>query len=192
MWVHQSSSYYRLERTRNCDHLLSGQQFCSRRSKTSKSYMVERHLRRSSRWTSDGTVSGQSRQRLIQQPPMTATTTIPIRHFWAWHAPVSALILWIAVWVNLDTGFWNIKSPTNGSEWQLMIRAVLPFGVLPVAALILFHRRRLNLRWSKPSSLLMIYGALATLASVFSPDPFASFVLVGNISRHDPGCVDLS
>jgi O-antigen ligase len=105
---------------------------------------------------------------------MTTTTTIPVRHVWSWHAPVSALILWIALWVNLDTGFWNIKSPNNGSEWQLLIRAVLPFGVLPVAVLILFHRRRLKLQWSKPSSLLMIYGVLATLASVFSPDPFAS------------------
>jgi len=93
---------------------------------------------------------------------------------WSWHAPVSALVLWTCLWLNLDTGFWNIKSPNNAHDWQLIIRAILPFAVIPSATFILFHRRRLNLRWNNPSRLLMIYGTLTTVASVFSPEPLWS------------------
>ncbi len=87
------------------------------------------------------------------------------------YAPVSAIGLWVCLWINLNSGFWNIQMPSDVNEWQLMIRAVLPFVVLPAAALMLLGRRNRNLGWSDPSFLLMMYGALAALASAFSPEP---------------------
>jgi O-antigen ligase len=75
------------------------------------------------------------------------------------------------MWVNLDTGFYNIARPGNPGEWQLLIRAILPFFVLPAAALFLLIRSELHLPATAPSRMLMVYGLFASLASVFSPEP---------------------
>ena len=113
-------------------------------------------------------------------------------------APALALILWVCLWANLDTGFWNIKQPGRASDWLLLIRAVLPFAVLPIAALLFFARRgKLRLSKSAPSCLLMAYGLVAALAAIFSPDPlwslywsicFLATILVAwtSIDRQDP------
>jgi O-antigen ligase len=90
------------------------------------------------------------------------------------HAPVLALILWVCLWLNLNTGFWNIQSPYSTDDWQLLFRALLPFAVLPVAAFVFFRRARARLAWNGPSSLLMMYGIIATLAAIFSPVPLWS------------------
>jgi O-antigen ligase len=84
---------------------------------------------------------------------------------------VSAIVLWACLWLNLNSGFWNIRTPASATDWQLLIRAILPFIVLPVAALILLSQRNLNLSWRDPSLLLMTYGTLAALASIYSPEP---------------------
>ena len=34
-------------------------------------------------------------------------------------APVSALVLWTMLWCNLNTGFWNIKPPSDFNDWLL-------------------------------------------------------------------------
>ncbi len=108
---------------------------------------------------------------------------IAVTHFYRmqthsskWHkrAPVLALVLWVCLWVNLNSGFWNIHLPYTNADWQLLIRAVLPFAVLPIAVFVLFRRGKSRLSWSGPSNLLMMYGIFATLAATFSPEPLWS------------------
>lgn len=114
-----------------------------------------------------------------------------------WRAPMSALILWVCLWANLNSGFWNILWPSNISEWQLMIRAILPFVVLPVAGFLLLGRGSFQLSGNSPSQLLLVYGTLAACASTFSPQPlwslywsmtFLATILVAwtFVTRRDP------
>lgn len=105
---------------------------------------------------------------------MVLPRAVSIRDSRFWLAPASALILWTCLWLNLNTGFWNIQSPSNADDWQLLIRAVLPFAVLPAVLLILIGRGRLHLPGNAPSRLLMAYGAFAALATIFSPFPYMS------------------
>ena len=86
-------------------------------------------------------------------------------------APAAALIMWVCLWCNLNSGFWNIVPPSNLDEWQLAIRAMLPFGVLPMAFFFFVIRKKLILPWSGPSSLLMVYGCFAAIGTFFSPEP---------------------
>jgi O-antigen ligase len=80
----------------------------------------------------------------------------------------------VCLWLNLNSGFWNIKPPSNADDWQLMIRALLPFVVLPAAALSLLCRKKLHLPRNAPSRFLMAYGAFVVLATIFSPFPLWS------------------
>ena len=93
---------------------------------------------------------------------------------WRLYAPPAALFLWACLWLNLNTGFWNIQAPHSLDEWQLLGRAILPFAVLPVAGLLILNRRKLNLPSFSPSQLLMIYGLLAAIAAIVSPQPIWS------------------
>ncbi len=87
-----------------------------------------------------------------------------------WHirAPVLSVVMWVCLWTNLNSGFWNIQAPYSADDWQLLLRALLPFAVLPVAAFVFFRRAKSRLSWNGPSTLLMMYGVMATLAAVFS------------------------
>ncbi len=105
---------------------------------------------------------------------MAFSHTISIRSSRFWHAPASALVLWVCLWLNLNTGFWNIQSPNNASDWRNLICALFPFAVIPAAGLLLLRRGNLHLPGNSPSRLLMVYGCFATLAAFFSPDPMAS------------------
>jgi len=94
-----------------------------------------------------------------------------------WFRPVPplALLLWAGLWLNLNSGFWNIEQPQSLEDWQLLVRAVLPFAVLPVALLVVLLRLgKLKLPPAAPSRLLMIYGGVAAVATVFSPEPWHS------------------
>lgn len=103
---------------------------------------------------------------------MIATSKGPLRQStWRVHAPASALLLWACLWLNLNSGQWNIQAPHSLDEWQMLIRAILPFVVLPVAGYLILGRRKLDLPALSPSQLLMIYGLLAAIASVVSPQP---------------------
>jgi O-antigen ligase len=128
---------------------------------------------------------------------MAFSRTVPIRHSWLWHAPVSAMALWICLWFNLNTGFWNIKQPYSADDWQLLIRAVLPFAVLPAAGFILMRRRKFHLPKGAPSILLMWYGSISAFAAIFSAErlwslywsiAFIATILVAwtFIDRRDP------
>ena len=97
-----------------------------------------------------------------------------IRPFRLWHLPGSALILWTCLWCNLNTGFYNFGIANSIYDWQLSIRAALPFLVLPAAGLLLLRRRKLHLPRNAPSRLLLVYGVIATFASIFSPRPLWS------------------
>ena len=105
---------------------------------------------------------------------MAFTRSVSIRSSRLWHAPALALILWVCLWLNLNSGFWNIQSPYNANDWQLLIRAVLPFAVLPTACFLLLGRSKLHFPRNAPSRLLMAYGAFSTLAAIFSPEPLWS------------------
>jgi O-antigen ligase len=103
---------------------------------------------------------------------MIVTSSARVRQStWCLYAPASALLLWACLWLNLNSGFWNLQAPQSLDEWQLLGRAVLPFAVLPVAAVLILNRRKLDLPGLSPSRLLMIYGLLAAIASVVSPQP---------------------
>lgn len=82
-----------------------------------------------------------------------------------------ALLLWTCLWCNLNSGFWNIGTPSDFNEWQLLIRALLPFAALPLAGLILIYHRKLLLPRTSPSRFLFVYGLFATFAAVYSPQP---------------------
>ncbi len=88
--------------------------------------------------------------------------------------PVVPILLWACLWLNLDSGFWDLQRPESIDAWQLLIRAALPFAVLPLAGFLLLGRRQIHLAWSGPSRLLLFYGAIATFATVFSPEPWIS------------------
>src|ERR1700676_396250 len=106
---------------------------------------------------------------------MIATSRAQIRQStWCVHAPASALLLWACIWLNLNSSQWNIQAPHSLDEWQLLGRAILPFAVLPVAGLLVLSRRKLKLPSFSPSQLLMIYGLLAAIAAVVSPQPIWS------------------
>jgi O-antigen ligase len=94
--------------------------------------------------------------------------------YWRLYTPASALFLWVCLWLNLNSGFWNIRAPHSLDECQLLGRAILPFAVLPVAGALVLSRRKLDLPSLGPSRLLMICGLLAAIASVDSPRPAQS------------------
>ncbi len=93
---------------------------------------------------------------------------------WNSHAPALMLLLWACLWVNINSSMFNIGVPHSAAEWQLLIRALLPFAVLPVAGSLVLSRRTLCLPGLSPSKLLMSYGLLAAIASVVSPRPGVS------------------
>lgn len=90
---------------------------------------------------------------------------------WGIRAPIIAIVLWLFLWVNLDTGFWCIYMPETFDDWLSLIRACLPFVVLPLSAFLLLRRSTLALPRLAPSRLLLVYGILATISGVFSPQP---------------------
>jgi O-antigen ligase len=89
-------------------------------------------------------------------------------------APVFSLILWACLWLNLNTGFWNFKHPNGMADWLLLIRAALPFAVLSVAGFVFLSGRKFHLPKSSPSRLLLWYGLVAVIGTIFSPKPMAS------------------
>src|SRR5579859_5603499 len=100
--------------------------------------------------------------------------SLSIRSSRLWCVPMWTLILWVCLWANLNSGFWNILSPSNANEWQLMIRAMLPFAVLPVAGFLLLGLGTFQLSGNSPSQLLLVYGTVAAIAATFSPQPLWS------------------
>ena len=88
-----------------------------------------------------------------------------------WKMPTFAMVLWVCLWCNLNTGFWNIRVPNTFSELVNTIRGSLPFAVLPIAAFMLLRRRKLQLPSQSPSRYLLFYGLIASFAAVFSPMP---------------------
>lgn len=88
---------------------------------------------------------------------------------------MSALGLWLCLWLNLNTESINVPHTYNAADWSLFIRGDLPFVVLIAAGSVLIHRRTLTLLQYSPSRLLLIYGVITTCATAFSPIPFPSF-----------------
>ena len=95
----------------------------------------------------------------------------PRKAIWSIGAPLIALVMWLFLWANLDTGFWDFVLPDSSSGWLLAIRASLPFLVLPLAAFFLIRKSTLTLPRLAPSRFLLAYGILATMSGIFSPEP---------------------
>lgn len=102
--------------------------------------------------------------RTKQQPRASAISAVPLE----------SLLLLACMWLNLNTELPLAAEPRSFEDWTGVIRAVLPMIVLPAAALALLDSRKLNLPTFSPSRLLMIYGVLAAIAAVVSPQPTAS------------------
>lgn len=81
-------------------------------------------------------------------------------------------------------------------DWQLLVRAVLPLFVLPLALLLYFGRKQIRLPWNGPSALLLFYGAIGAVGTIFSPEPLWSgywsiaFVATVVVARQFPGRTD--
>lgn len=90
---------------------------------------------------------------------------------WRVGAPLFAVVLWLLLWANLDTGFWDIAVSDTIGGWLSAIRGSLTFVVLPLSAFILIRKSTLALPGMAPSRLLFIYGILATISGIFSPEP---------------------
>lgn len=89
-----------------------------------------------------------------------------------WAMPVGCLVIWASLWLNLNTGLKSIVIPQSYSEWQLAVRAILPWLVLPTAAaMLVLHRQAFKIPAFGPSRLLFFYGFIAAVAAVFSPYP---------------------
>jgi len=93
------------------------------------------------------------------------------RKAWGIRAPLFAVVLWLLLWANLDTGFWNIVMADSLEGWLTAIRGALPFLVLPLSTFILIRKSTLALPGMAPSRLLLVYGILATISGIFSPEP---------------------
>jgi len=105
---------------------------------------------------------------------MLLSRTISIQFSRFRYAPASALILWTCLWLTLNSGFWYIKPPISADDWQLYIRALLPFAVLPIAGVFLLGHLKFQLPRNAPSRLLLVYGVFASVAAIFSPEPLWS------------------
>lgn len=105
---------------------------------------------------------------------MLLSRTISIQFSRFRYAPASALILWTCLWLTLNSGFWYIKPPNSADDWQLYIRALLPFAVLPIAGVFLLGHLKFQLPRNAPSRLLLVYGVFASVAAIFSPEPLWS------------------
>lgn len=88
--------------------------------------------------------------------------------------PIVPLLLWSYLWLNLNSGFWELQVPESAGDWLLLFRAVAPFVALAVAAFLLLGRGQIRLDKWGPWRLLLFYGAVAAFATVFSPEPWWS------------------
>jgi O-antigen ligase len=80
------------------------------------------------------------------------------------------------MWANLNTGFWNIETPTTLNEWQLLIRAGIPYLSLPLGLVLLcISQDKLPVMKASPNGFLLFYGGIAAFATVFSPQPEFSY-----------------
>jgi O-antigen ligase len=105
---------------------------------------------------------------------MRRTSTGRLRWIRHTRIPVISLALWGCLWLSLNAGFWNIQRPKSLDEWQLLIRAILPIAVLPIAVSVVLRPRATSSSGLSPSRLLTTYGFLTAIAAFFSPQPYWS------------------
>jgi O-antigen ligase len=78
--------------------------------------------------------------------------------------------MWAALWINLNTGPWAVRSAHGLVKALVFLRVYAPSGVL-FASLAAIVRARGGFRVESPTTLLACYGSVAACAGVFSPDP---------------------
>lgn len=90
--------------------------------------------------------------------------------------PTVALVLWGCLWLNLNTGFWNIGVPASLTDLITVVRSLVAFAVLPIGVLVVADANKtFKLASLSPSRMLFVYGLIAILASAFSPNPWIAF-----------------
>lgn len=80
------------------------------------------------------------------------------------------LILWAALWINLNSGPWLVDQASGVWVLPVFIRVYAPTGVLLVSLLALKAKRSASTGMS-PTLLLATYGIIAAVAGVGSPAP---------------------
>ncbi len=80
-----------------------------------------------------------------------------------------------AMWLNLNTGLWDLENISGWQGYFKAARVLAPYAVLPLAFVTLLkHKRLRGLRPGGPSECLMLYGLTAAVATVFSYDAYYS------------------
>ena len=83
------------------------------------------------------------------------------------------IVLWLLVWLNINTGFWDIVAPDTLVSFINAFRALLPY----IFFVFIFYFKRvgdINHRHN-PAYWLTLYAYLALIGSFFSPSFGASF-----------------
>jgi len=94
----------------------------------------------------------------------------------AWIKGISyiSVFLWISLWVNLNSGYWDLVEPHNLSSMIAFARAAAPFLVLVISVIYAGRYWSFKLPSTAPSRMLLVYGAVAAFSTLFSSSPWAA------------------
>lgn len=84
---------------------------------------------------------------------------------------------WLMLWANINSGPWMLHNPEGMLGLIHAGRVLVLFAVVPISAVMIFQHRSggLALSWSGPCRLLLLYGIVALICTIFSPIPWYAF-----------------
>jgi len=98
----------------------------------------------------------------------------PVNRITSWVRYISfPALLWIVVWLGINTGPWVFKqTPSNLLDWLNYFRTIFPMAVLFIAFIIMAERGRFSNKATKgPVNLWLIYGLISLGVCIISPKP---------------------
>ena len=98
----------------------------------------------------------------------------PVNRITSWVGYISLpALLWIAVWLGINTGPWVFKqTPDSLLDWLNYFRTVFPLAVLFIAYIVMAERGNFNSgAIAGPVKLWLIYGILSLSICIKSPRP---------------------
>jgi O-antigen ligase len=86
------------------------------------------------------------------------------------------IILWVMVWLGINTGPWILKqTPDSLIGWLHYCRTLLPLFALSIAYLVMAERGNFNGKAIfGPVGLWLLYGFISLVACIFAPKPLYS------------------
>jgi len=82
------------------------------------------------------------------------------------------LVLWLMLWVNIDSGPWYLRNPSGLLGYLHAARTLLPFAAIILAWVIIARRQIPTVfSWASPVRLMTLFGVVALFSSLFSPRP---------------------